>query len=349
MIRRLLLAAPLALYALQSTPQISPRYQAAMDKVSQQSMRENVKYLASDELEGRRTPSKGLDMAADFIAAHFKRAGLEPGNGDSYFQMATWPRQNGQPVRTVIGLLRGSDPALRDTFILVTAHYDHLGKNDQLEGDKIFNGANDDASGVATVMELASALGSMKEKPKRSVVFMTFWGEEWGLQGSRYYGANPVFPLKNTIAQINLEQVGRTDDVEGSMVGKANITGFDYSDVGKILQEAGAKSGIQFIHHPQASDAFFSRSDNQSLANAGIPAHTVSTGFQFAEYHAPGDHWDLLDYPHMEKLGKTIALALLTLADSDTVPKWNETHARTKRYVEAWNKLHDIQSAPKVK
>src|SRR4029434_6334443 len=99
-------------------------------------------------------------------------------------------------VRNVIGLLRGSDPKLADTYILVTAHYDHLGIRANVEGDNIFNGANDDGSGTVSVMEIASALASMKRRPKRSIVFMTFYGEERGLVGSRYYGAHPIFPVE---------------------------------------------------------------------------------------------------------------------------------------------------------
>jgi Zn-dependent M28 family amino/carboxypeptidase len=120
-----------------------------------------------------------------------------------------------QKVRNVIGVLRGSDPALKDTFIIVSAHYDHLGINTNLEGDQIFNGANDDGSGTVSVIELATSLSTLKEKPKRSIVFMTFYGEERGLLGSTYYGKNPIFPLAKTVAAINLEHMGRTDDVEG--------------------------------------------------------------------------------------------------------------------------------------
>ena len=118
-------------------------------------------------------------------------------------------------IRNVIAILRGSDPALKDTYVLVTAHYDHLGVRPDLPGDNIYNGANDDGSGTVSVIELASALATLKERPKRSLVFMTFFGEEKGLRGSRYYGRHPVFPIEQTVADVNLEQVGRTDSDEG--------------------------------------------------------------------------------------------------------------------------------------
>jgi hypothetical protein len=155
-----------------AAPAIAPDVQAAMDKISANSLRGHLSFLASDLLEGRGTPSRGLDLAAQYIAAQFLRAGLEPAGDDGYFQTADWiaPRRNNNPeaaqpsntppvkVRNVIGLLRGSDPVLKDTYVLVTAHYDHLGIRENLEGDKIFNGANDDGSGTVSVIELATVL-----------------------------------------------------------------------------------------------------------------------------------------------------------------------------------------------
>ena len=104
-------------------------------------------------------------------------------------------------LRNVIGLLRGSDPVLRDSYVLLSAHYDHLGTRPELAGDNIFNGANDDGSGTVSVIELASAFATLRQRPRRSIVFMTFFGEEKGLLGSRYYGRHPVFPIDKTVAE----------------------------------------------------------------------------------------------------------------------------------------------------
>jgi len=114
-------------------------------------------------------------------------------------------------LRNVAGVLRGSDPSLKETCVLVTAHYDHLGVRSAGDGDHIYNGANDDASGTGSVIEIAVALASLSQKPRRSIVFMTFFGEEIGLLGSKYYSRHPLFPLAKTVAQINLEHLGRTD------------------------------------------------------------------------------------------------------------------------------------------
>ena len=139
------------------------------------------------------------------------------------------PTQRPVKIRNVVGLLRGSDPALNDSVVMVTAHYDHIGiRGPASTPDRIYNGANDDGSGTVSVIELAGALGSLKpeDRPKRSVLFATFFGEEHGLLGSRYYGRHPIIPVSKTIADLNLEQVGRTDSSEGPQINTASLTGF---------------------------------------------------------------------------------------------------------------------------
>jgi hypothetical protein len=236
-------------------------------------------------------------------------------------------------VKNVVGLIRGSDPERRDTYVLLSAHYDHLGLAPQNgSGDRIYNGANDDASGAASVVEIASALATTSDlKPARSLVFVAFYGEEHGLVGSRYYAEHPVVPLEKTVAAINLEQVGRTDDSEGPRVAAATVTGFDYSDVGPALRRAGAAVGIDVTKHPRFSDAYFGASDNASLARAGIPAHTISVAFQFPDYHRLGDEWSKLDYANMAKVDRMAALGLVELADGPA-PRWNPDNPKAAPY-----------------
>ncbi|HEX4950739.1 MAG TPA: M28 family peptidase [Blastocatellia bacterium] len=503
----LLLLIPGNLLAQAQTSQtITPENQAVLDRISADSLRGHLSFIASDLLEGRATPSRGLDIAAEYIAAQFRRAGLEAVGDDGYFQTAYWlqtapnlegfsltlrreeqlisvpaqqisfawdqamniasallvrvdyqtaealsalkaedlagtaiitelpdlrradppqrrelqrqqtsflnalralkpaliiaidrtsttgagvstrrtfdpeRRSNANPpqpvlmmhdpnviklfdalkpgasmttlslklaaaqeqpvkLRNVVGLLRGSDPELKDTYVLVTAHYDHVGMQAGGEGDRIFNGANDDGSGTVSVIELASALTARKTRPKRSIVFMTVFGEERGLLGSRYYGRHPIFPIEKTVADVNLEQVGRTDDTEGSQVNRASLTGFDFSDIGATFQQAGALTGISVFKHPNNSDAFFGRSDNQALADQGVPAHTLCVAFVYPDYHGLGDHWEKVDYDNMARTNRMVALGLLMIADNPVAPKWNEANPKTARYVEAWKKL----------
>jgi hypothetical protein len=242
-------------------------------------------------------------------------------------------RTRAAKVKNVVGLLRGSDPALKDTYVLLSAHYDHLGVGPQnASGDSIFNGANDDASGTASVLAIASALGSLERRPKRSIVFLAFHGEEFGLIGSTYYAEHPIFPLDRTVAAINLELVGRTDDNEGPRRSAAVVTGFDYSSVGATLRRAGESVGVAVAKHPRFSDTYFQASDNLSLAKAGIPAHTVSVAYQFPDYHGPDDEWEKLDYANMAKVDAMTALGLVTIANDPRPPAWDEDNPKTKPY-----------------
>jgi Zn-dependent M28 family amino/carboxypeptidase len=235
-------------------------------------------------------------------------------------------------LKNVAAVLPGSDPALRDSYIIVSAHYDHIGRAGEHEGDTIYNGANDDASGVATVIETASALAAVQPRPRRSILFLALFGEEKGLLGSYYYTRNPLFPLDRTIANLNLEHMGRTDDSEGPQVAKLSMTGFDYSDVGAILRTAALQTGVDFYNREKQSDAFFNRSDNAAFAEAGIPAHTLTVSYEFPDYHALGDHWDKIDYGNLAKVNRTIVAALWSMANRPTAPQWNQISEKTEKY-----------------
>jgi Zn-dependent M28 family amino/carboxypeptidase len=234
-------------------------------------------------------------------------------------------------------LLRGSDPNLRDTYVIVSGHYDHRGMA-ATGDDRIFNGANDDASGTVSVIELAKALVSAK--PKRSILFLAFFGEERGLLGSRYYGQHPLVPLASTIAQLNLEQLGRTDASNGPQVKSANLTGYDFSNLPTILAEAAEPAGVSIWKDATSSDSYFGASDNQSLADLGIPAHTLSVAYQFPDYHKVTDTADKIDYDNMAIVNRAVALGLLKLASEAEPPEWNASYAPAQKYVEAGRRLH---------
>jgi Zn-dependent M28 family amino/carboxypeptidase len=250
------------------------------------------------------------------------------------------PKEKNVKVHNVAGLLRGSDPQLSKTYVLVTAHYDHIGTSPaSTTGDTIFNGANDDGSGTVSVVEIASALAAAPVRPKRSILFMTFFGEELGLVGSRYYGQHPLVPVAATIADINLEQIGRTDANNGPQVDNATFTGYDFTDVPAIFEAAGRALGVKVYKDDQRSDPFFARSDNQALADQGVPAHTMCVAFEYPDYHGLGDEWPKVDYNNMAKVDRMVALGLLTLASDRPAPKWNEANPKTAKYVEAAKKL----------
>jgi hypothetical protein len=247
-------------------------------------------------------------------------------------------------LRNVVGILRGSDPKLKDTAVMVSAHYDHIGTVDTAGGsgspkgtdkDKIYNGANDDGSGTVSVIEIGSALAKLKTRPKRSILFVTFFGEEIGGYGSRYFGLHPPLPVSNIVGDVNLEQVGRTDSSKGPEISNASLTGYDYSDLTKYMERAGAATGVKVYLDKEASDPFFMRSDNATLASRGVPAHSLTTAFVYPDYHGVGDEWQKIDYDNMAKIDRMVALGLVTMANSLKPPQWDAKNPKVKQYIEA--------------
>ena len=333
------------------------------DVITPATIQASLRFLSNDLLEGRGTPSRGLDIASEYIASQFQIIGLQsieqfveetaksdpkPTGLDGYFQITEFENRRTNvkaPVRNVIGILPGSDPKLKNSYVLVTGHYDHLGMRVLKDGsvaepgtDLIFNGANDDGSGTVGVIECARALSQVK--PKRTVVFMCFWGEEMGLRGSSYYCKNPALPLKDTVTDINLEQIGRTDDTEGPRVSEFNLTGFDFTDLSEYLAKAASAFGVKVTMHPKLSTPYFNASDNAAFASAGVPANTVSTSYEFPDYHQVGDEWPKIDYENMTKIVRSVCAGVLAVANSKDPVKWNEKNEKTKRYVDAWKSMH---------
>ena len=293
----------------------------------------DVSFLSCDQLEGRLTPSRGLDIAAEFIASRFRASGLEV-------------RFQGNGSRNVIGILRGSHPQLRDTYVIVSAHYDHVGvARNCSEEDCIRNGANDNASGVAAMIQIAAELAASRPVPLRSLVFIAFFGEEAGLHGSSYYVRNPAVPLASTIAAINFEQLGRTDDKRGPQLRRAALTGFGYSTVGSRMKASAALHGVE-IYDPPDTLEYFARSDNMPLARAGVPAHTVAVTLDFADYHGPDDEWEKIDYANMTRVTRALATGVRGIANSRVAPKWLEKpFIRSEEPPEAAPPGHDSSPA----
>ena len=169
---------------------------------------------------------------------------------------------------------------------------------------------------------------------------MTVFGEEKGLLGSQYYARHPLFPLDHTIANINLEQVGRTDDNESPQAASATFTGFTYSDIPELFVAAGKSVGIKVVDRNPGDDPYFARSDNQALADAGIPSHTVAVALDYPDYHQAGDEWQKIDYTNMSLVDRMLGLGIISLANDTEAPRWNHLNPVTKKYVSAWTSLH---------
>lgn len=311
--------------------------------VAQRKPRPPMARLILPEQQQRRVPSVVV------VSEHLWKAGEHPIDGSAVSFAVQAPIDQKAPVKNVIGILRGSDPALKSTCVMLTAHYDHIGtvetgaslseSTQGQKGDVIYNGANDDGSGTVSVIEIARALSRLNPRPKRSIVFMTFFGEERGELGSQYYGTHPVFPIGKTVADVNLEQVGRTDSTVGKQLNNASLTGYDYSTLTRFFQDAGRATGIKIYKDAQASDAYFVRSDNAALAEQGVPAHTLTVAFDYPDYHALGDEWQKIDYANMAKVDRMIALGLLNIANSPVAPEWNASNPKTAPFREAQQKL----------
>lgn len=298
--------------------------------------------LADDSLQGRQTGEEGALKAARIIAGEMQRIGLTPAGDSGFYQRVpvavitrtvngrtqsrrvllpsfaardTLPAGAWRPAVNVIGILPGSDPALAKEHVLVDAHYDHVGIGPAVNGDSIYNGADDDASGVVAVLEIAAQIAA-GPPPKRTIVFAATTGEEWGLLGTRWYIEHPAKPLEQMVANLEIEMIGRPDSLAGG-AGKGWLTGYDRSTMGTEL----AANGIPIVADPRLDQHFFERSDNIAFARRGIVAHTLSSFNLHSDYHQPSDEVSKVDAKHMATLINAAARAVRLLSDGP-VPAW---------------------------
>jgi hypothetical protein len=246
---------------------------------------------------------------------------VEKGAVDGNYEISL-PRQmkSTAVVRNVIGMIPGSDPELAKEAIIISAHLDHVGIKGNV-GDVICNGADDNASGVTAVLSLADAFAAMPNGPKRSVIFMTFWGEEKGLLGSKHYVSNPVWPLEKTVANVNIEMIGRP---EPGASGKCWSTGWDESDMSELMSVGAKEVGVLIFQHPQFSgDMLYRSSDNYPFAQKGVIAHSFSAGSLHEDYHMPGDESQKLNFRHMTKVIQGLFAGTLPMANGEVTPKKN--------------------------
>jgi aminopeptidase YwaD len=223
----------------------------------------------------------------------------------------------------VIGVLRGSDPKAAGEAIMLSAHLDHLGVNESLTGDKIFNGADDDASGCVAVMEFARVLAAGK-RPRRTIYFVGFGSEERGGYGSRHFLDNSPVPLTQIVANLNFEMLGRPDGKVG--VDKVWLTGYERSNLGPEL----AKQGAPLVADPHPQQNFFQRSDNYNLALRGVIAQTISSFGLHTDYHRPSDDVTKIDFAFMTRSLNSLVKPITWLANSDFRPAWLPGQAPTR-------------------
>lgn len=252
----------------------------------------HLEFLSSDALEGRETGSEGIDRAAIYIADHFRQAGVKP-----FYPQYRDTLENYQGyAANVVGYLEGTDPELKDEWVVIGAHYDHIGTVTAVDGDSIANGANDNASGTVAVMEIARKLAAVKDR-RRSVLFALFTAEEKGLKGSAHLAKRLKNEGRKVYTVINFEMLGvpMTQDY------LVYMTGYEMSNMAKIMNEIAGEAIIGLL--PKAKEyQLFRRSDNYPFYKTyGIPAHTFSTFdfTNFGHYHKAGDEYGLMDPGHM--------------------------------------------------
>lgn len=322
---------------------------AVEDMTAAQRLEHLLSALAADSMEGRRTGTPGAQRAARFLANELASYGVEPAGDNGYFQIVPLVRitvetQNGprerllmeadaemwdtipagqilQTEANVVGVIRGVDPEVGHEAVILGAHYDHVGIGTPVPDeagvlDSIYNGADDDGSGTVAVLEVARRLVE-GPAPRRTVVILLSTGEEMGLLGTRYYIEHPVISMENTVADLQVEMIGRPDDAVGGF-GHAWLTGFERTTMGNQLAEAGSP----IVADPRLDQNFFFRSDNIAFARLGIPAHTLSSFNLHGDYHQPSDEVDMVDFDHMAALVDATLEAVRFLADGPT-PEWN--------------------------
>jgi len=287
--------------------------------INEVSVKKYLYTLANDSMQGRKAGSPGIEKAAKYIEQQFSKIGLKPFNGSSFRQTFKHINKRSEKKEeltlfNVIGLLEGT--TLKEEFVIVSAHYDHLGRKNIGEGDLIFNGANDNASGVSAMIMLADYFKKAKIN-KRSILFIAFTAEEMGLVGSNYFGK--TISAETIISGVNIEMIGKESPFGPKT---AWLTGFNRSDFGKIIQKNLSLSEYKLYPDPYKNYRLFFRSDNASLARLGVPAHTFSTSpmDKDLDYHKVSDEAETLDVKTITETIKAIATGIRSIISGDDTP-----------------------------
>ena len=277
----------------------------------------------TDDAARRLVSAAGGDLAT-------LRAAGTPAQLGATLQMAGARIEERHTPPNVVAMLRGSDPVLRDTYVVLTAHFDHVGiGNPDASGDSIYNGADDNASGTAAVLEMAEAFAALPEAPGRSVIFLAVSGEEKGLLGASAWVENPTVDIEQVVANINLDMVGR--NTPDTIIG----IGQEYSNLEGVVQRITATHpdlGLTVMLDPKPEEMFFFRSDQLPFIKMGIPAVFFTTS-DHEDYHKPSDEAAKIDNDkaaRVARLGFYLAYAIATDADP---PAWTP---------EGWQKVEQI-------
>lgn len=299
-----------------------------MKTITEEELREMLYVYASDEMEGRNTGDPGQKRAAAYLRDYYKNAGIASGTPDgNYYQIVpeTFFRKNSglNASENVLAFIKGSEKP--EEILVLSAHLDHVG----IDGKgNVFNGADDDGSGTVALLEIAEAFKLAVDKgkgPKRSILFLHVTGEEKGLYGSRYYAENPVYPLEMTIADLNIDMIGRNDDAHIEDNNYVYLIGSDKlsSDLHNISSAVNMKyNNINLDYRYNVENEpnrFYYRSDHYNFAKNGVPVIFYFNGVH-DDYHRISDTPDKINYPLLEKRTKLVFATAWELANRENRP-----------------------------
>ncbi len=301
-----------------------------INTITEADLSKHLYIIASDDMEGRNTGSEGQRKAGRYLIDQYKAENIPFPKGAkdyyqpipaSYFVKPFSPKLGDS--ENIWAFIEGSDK--KNEIVVVSAHYDHVG----VKNGEVYNGADDDGSGTVALMEIAQAFAKAKKEgngPRRSILILHVTGEEYGLHGSRFYSENPLFPLKNTVADINIDMIGRRDEAHASSNNYVYVIGADRlsTDLHNITEAQNEKFTdltldykYNDVNDPQR---FYYRSDHYNFAKNGIPSVFFFSGTH-ADYHKPGDDADKIEYDALARRTKLAFAVAWELANRDERPK----------------------------
>lgn len=311
-----------------SSKEISP--EKYLSEIKAENLSKHLYIVASDEMEGRDTGTPGQKKAGEYLINQYKAMGISYPKGattfyqpipSEFFKKQFSPKLGDS--ENIWAFVEGSEKP--DEILVISAHYDHVG----MKNGEVYNGADDDGSGTVALLEIASAFQKAKKEgkgPKRSILFLHVTGEEHGLHGSRFYAENPLFPIANTIANINIDMIGRRGYGKEDNNNYVYVIGSDRlsTDLHRISEEANTKYiGMELDYkYNDLNDPnrFYYRSDHYNFAKKGIPAIFYFNGVH-DDYHKATDTPDKIDYPLLAKRTQLSFAVAWELANADERPK----------------------------
>lgn len=288
--------------------------------ITSSDLEKHLYIFASDEFEGRKTGEEGQKKAAKYLVDFYQSNNISATDGLNYLQTIHanyFKGRSKNDSENVLAFIKGSEKP--DEIIVISAHYDHVGIND----GEIYNGADDDGSGTVAVLEIAQAFKMAKDNgncPKRSILFLNLTGEEIGLMGAKYYVENPIFPLKNTVANLNIDMIGRVDEKYSDNPNYVYVIGADKlsTELHQISENANATFTNLELDYTYNDDndpnRFYYRSDHYQFAKNNIPVIFYFNGVH-EDYHKPTDTPDKINYELLAKRAQLVFYTAWELAN----------------------------------